>query len=218
MPVLKVKDGDSWKYVFGGGDKSVAVDTNLKNSGQAADAKVVGEKFENCLTKDDIPELAYDLYTQIYADVSNDLSDLSDHTSNKENPHQVTKKQVGLEFVENKSSATIRSELTTANVTKALGYTPPTSDRTMVREFNSGPIREPIFSHDKDLAKIYTITIEEDSSSYYTVVVDYYAIVNGFSSFRLGGSEYCLNAQLSGTTVTFSTEANMNIVLVCGYY
>ena len=42
----------------------------------------------------------------------------------------LTKSDVGLSNVENKSSATIRSELTKANVTTALGYTPPTKDTT----------------------------------------------------------------------------------------
>lgn len=40
----------------------------------------------------------------------------------------LVKGDVGLGNVENKSSATIRGELTKANVTDALGYTPPTSD------------------------------------------------------------------------------------------
>ena len=40
----------------------------------------------------------------------------------------LAKGDVGLDNVENKSSATIRGELTKANVTDALGYTPPTSD------------------------------------------------------------------------------------------
>lgn len=53
-------------------------------------------------------------------------SDLTSHTSNKSNPHGVTKSQVGLGNVENKSSATIRSEITKSNVTTALGYTPYT--------------------------------------------------------------------------------------------
>lgn len=52
-------------------------------------------------------------------------SDLTSHTTNKSNPHGVTKAQLGLGNVENKTSATIRSELTQANVTTALGYTPP---------------------------------------------------------------------------------------------
>ena len=51
-------------------------------------------------------------------------SNLEAHTGNKQNPHGVTKSQIGLGNVENKSSATIRSELTSSNVTTALGYTP----------------------------------------------------------------------------------------------
>ena len=51
-------------------------------------------------------------------------SNLSSHTSNTSNPHKVTKTQVGLGNVENKSSATIRGEITKSNVTTALGYTP----------------------------------------------------------------------------------------------
>ena len=46
------------------------------------------------------------------------------HTSNLANPHKVTKEQLGLANVENKSSSQIRSEITKENVTNALGYTP----------------------------------------------------------------------------------------------
>jgi len=42
------------------------------------------------------------------------------------NPHGTTKNDIGLENVENKSSASIRSELTKENVTNALGYVPYT--------------------------------------------------------------------------------------------
>lgn len=40
------------------------------------------------------------------------------------NPHNVTKSDVGLSNVEDKSSETIRSEITKENITNALGYTP----------------------------------------------------------------------------------------------
>ena len=50
------------------------------------------------------------------------------HSTKTGNPHGTTKADLGLGSVENKSSATIRSELTKANVTTALGYTPPTSN------------------------------------------------------------------------------------------
>ena len=46
------------------------------------------------------------------------------HILNKSNPHKVTKEQIGLSNVENKSSATIRSELTKENIVDGLGYTP----------------------------------------------------------------------------------------------
>ena len=46
------------------------------------------------------------------------------------NPHKVSKSDVGLGNVENKSSATIRGEITSSNVTTALGFTPSQSDHT----------------------------------------------------------------------------------------
>lgn len=51
---------------------------------------------------------------------------LNAHINNKNNPHEVDKNQVGLNNVENKSSATIRNELTQDNITRALGYKPYT--------------------------------------------------------------------------------------------
>ena len=50
------------------------------------------------------------------------------HSISIGNPHKTTKADLGLGSVENKSSATIRGELTSANVTTALGYTPPKTD------------------------------------------------------------------------------------------
>ena len=52
------------------------------------------------------------------------LDAAASHTTNTSNPHSVTKAQVGLGNVENKSSADIRSEISSGNVTTALGYTP----------------------------------------------------------------------------------------------
>ena len=49
---------------------------------------------------------------------------VSAHIGNTANPHKVTKAQIGLANVDNKSSTQIRSELTKENVTNALGYTP----------------------------------------------------------------------------------------------
>lgn len=49
-------------------------------------------------------------------------------------PDELTKEAVGLGNVENKSSATIRGELTKANVVAALGYTPPEQDTNTTYE------------------------------------------------------------------------------------
>lgn len=46
------------------------------------------------------------------------------HPGSGTNPHGTTKSDVGLASVENKSSATIRGEITSTNVTTALGFTP----------------------------------------------------------------------------------------------
>lgn len=46
------------------------------------------------------------------------------HPGSGTNPHSTTKADVGLSSVENKSSAAIRGELTTADINKALGFTP----------------------------------------------------------------------------------------------
>ena len=64
----------------------------------------------------------------LFGKIKKAITDLIAHLANKSNPHGVTKAQVGLGSVENKSSATIRGELTKANVTDALGYTPPETD------------------------------------------------------------------------------------------
>ena len=50
------------------------------------------------------------------------ISNLINHMGNKNNPHGVTKGQLGLGTVENKSGAVIRGEMTAAEVNNALGY------------------------------------------------------------------------------------------------
>ena len=56
-----------------------------------------------------------------------EASDLIAHLNDTDNPHNVTKSQLGLGDVENKTSEMIRAELTKENVTSALGYTPTSS-------------------------------------------------------------------------------------------
>lgn len=59
-----------------------------------------------------------------FGKIAKAITDLISHLGSKSNPHEVTKSQIGLGNVENKSSSTIRSEITKTNVTNALGYTP----------------------------------------------------------------------------------------------
>lgn len=124
-----------------------AIDTVLSDAKEYVDEKIdaiVGEGASTTL--DTIGEISAAIET--HQDVTDALnaaignkansSDLTSHTSNKSNPHEVTKSQVGLENVENKSSATIRSEITKSNVTTALGYTPYT--QTEVDELLDGKV------------------------------------------------------------------------------
>ena len=55
-------------------------------------------------------------FTQIDAELAKYNKSASDHAKNKDNPHEVTAEQLGLDKVENKSSADIRNEITKENI------------------------------------------------------------------------------------------------------
>lgn len=85
-----------------------------------------------------------------FAKIKLAITTLINHLANKSNPHGVTKSQVGLGNVENKSSATIRGELTKGNVTTALGYTPAnqtdmTNAQNAITQLNSDKTWKHIF-------------------------------------------------------------------------
>ena len=85
-----------------------------------------------------------------FAKIKLAITTLINHLANKSNPHGVTKSQVGLGNVENKSSATIRGELTKGNVTTALGYTPAnqtdmTNAQNAITQLNSDKAWKKIF-------------------------------------------------------------------------
>lgn len=63
-------------------------------------------------------------FQSINNNVLNTQSEVNQHKLDKSNPHEVTKDQVGLGNVENKSSATIRHEITYNDIVRALGYEP----------------------------------------------------------------------------------------------
>ena len=84
-------------------------DALSSTSDNAIQNKVVTEKFNS-----------------VEAKVNANETTISSHKNDQNNPHCVTKSQLNLGNVEDKSSETIRSEITKENVTTALGYTPYT--------------------------------------------------------------------------------------------
>ena len=67
-----------------------------------------------------------DKFDEVDQKINANETTISSHKNDQNNPHNVTKSQLNLGNVEDKSSETIRSEITKENVTTALGYTPYT--------------------------------------------------------------------------------------------
>ena len=111
--------------------------SNKSNPHSVTKAQIGLDNVENKTSEDIRGELTATNVTTALGYTPVTPTDLSDHTSDTNNPHSVTKAQIGLGNVENKSSATIRGELTKANVTTALGYTPPSSV-TFTQSLTSG--------------------------------------------------------------------------------
>ena len=74
--------------------------------------------------------------THSAGDIDDILDSADTHIDNQSNPHGVTKVQVGLGNVENKSSAAIRSEITASNVTSALGFTPLNANSLLAQDYS----------------------------------------------------------------------------------
>lgn len=79
----------------------------------------------------------------------------------------ITAANIGLGNVENKSSSTIRGELTKANVTTALGYTPPTTDTNTWRPI--GKTSSDAAAGNTVIADSTARTISAGTSSAYSV-------------------------------------------------
>ena len=83
---------------------------------------------DQTVTFNDITELSTissgEKMSPVFAKIKLAISNLITHLNNKENPHGVTKNQIGLENVENNSSESIRSDLTVENIETALNYKP----------------------------------------------------------------------------------------------
>lgn len=77
-----------------------------------------------------VQEALDNLDTTLMDSVNTVKDGLNSHILNTNNPHNVTAEQIGLGNVENKSAATIISEITANNITTALGFTPYTKEET----------------------------------------------------------------------------------------
>ena len=118
-----------------------------------------------------------------FAKIKLAITTLINHLANKSNPHGVTKSQVGLGNVENKSSATIRGELTKGNVTTALGYTPAnqtdmTNAQNAITQLNSDKTWKRIF--DGKLSEEFTVP-----SQYKEIVIQITIAYQGASDITL---------------------------------
>lgn len=77
-----------------------------------------------------VQEALDNLDTALRGQVNTVSDNLNNHILDTNNPHNVTAEQIGLGNVENKSAATIISEITANNITTALGFTPYTKEET----------------------------------------------------------------------------------------
>lgn len=101
----------------------------------------------------------------------------------------ITAANIGLGNVENKSSATIRSEITKANVTTALGYTPPTQDTnttyTLTQDANDGHK----ITLTPSSGNATTITIPDNNTTYTEATTSKAGLMSAAMVTKLNGIE-----------------------------
>ena len=160
------------------------------------------------------------------------ITNLISHLANVSNPHSVTKAQVGLGSVENKSSATIRGEITAANVVSALTYIPVKQLTTS--NINANTLVETgvyivtgTSQTNTPLVGSWTIRVEASSSTYVTqwatlnTGAETYkrACVNGtWNAWKLVEGERLLwtgSASDNTTTITLSMSVDSFGSLIC---
>ena len=116
----------------------------------------------------------------------------------------ITKSGIGLGNVENKSSSTIRSELTSENVTTALGYTPVNK----AGDTMSGSL------------KWTSDSLPQKSSSAYAVVIDAFASGGEMGWRTLGSNAFNSTAflPLAGGTMTGQIKTSFKNAIATGTY
>lgn len=112
--VVAAVNGHAEEYTQVHGATALATPNALMSRDSVGRAKIVAPVDSEDIARKDTVDTAL-AAAKSYTDT---------HANNKTNPHGVTKADLGLSSVENKSSATIRGEITSTNVTTALGFTP----------------------------------------------------------------------------------------------
>lgn len=98
------------------------------------------------------------------------------HIQNYNNPHLVTKAQVGLSKVDNKSSEEIRNEITSENIIEALGFNPAgastvggAADSANKLTTSAGSVTQPVYFKDgKPVATTHTLDKSVPSDAVFT--------------------------------------------------
>ena len=142
--------------------------------------------------------------TVLFGKIKKAITDLIAHISSKSNPHGVTKTQLGLGNVENKSSETIRSEITKENVTSVLGTEKlATTSKEIV-----GAINEVNSKTIDKINHIYTATIGEASgliASPIGIQWDESFSFEGEGGYTSGDISQCVPI-VAGDNVTFEID------------
>ena len=153
---------------------------------------------------------------EINTKVADAVTASNEHTENKNNPHEVTKEQLGLGSVENKSSATIRGELTSGNVTSALGYTPiDSSTRGSANgiaelDENGKVLASQLPSYVDDVIEGYLNNGKFYKESSYTTVINgesgkIYVDLSNNKTYRWSGSSFAIVSDTLALGETSST-------------
>lgn len=120
----------------------------------------------------------------------------------------ITKDNLGLENVENKSSANIREELTKNDVTKALGYTPPTVDTKYTLTQDSTDKHKLIFTPSEGSAT--EITTPDNNTTYTAgtgISLSGTIFSNsGVRSIAAGSSNGTISVNTNGTTTNVAVK------------
>lgn len=133
-------------------------------------------------------------------------SQITDHHNNTTNPHSVTKSQIGLENVENKSSKAIRSEITKSDVTAALGYTPYTPAE-IDNKFSAIPTATG--SLDGLLSKENYLNYEDANSKKH--IHDNKAVIDAITQASLDSWNAAASHVTSGTNPHGTTKADIGL-------